>query len=45
MTGKSLDPAVARRIQMRAAKVREDMFQKHEVLDIGVSAIRELRAR
>jgi hypothetical protein len=45
MTGKTLDPAVSRRIQERAAKIREKVFQKHGLLDIGVPAIRELRDR
>lgn len=45
MTGKRLDPVIARRIQERAAKVREEVFQKHGLLDIGVPAIREFRDR
>ena len=45
VSGKKLDPAVARRIQERAAKVRAEVFQKHGVLDIGVPAIREFRDR
>ena len=43
MTGKPLDPDVARRIHERAEKAREEVFQKHGVLNIGVPAIRELR--
>jgi len=43
MTGKPLDPEVARRIHERAEKAREEIFRRHGVLDIGVPAIRELR--
>lgn len=43
MSGKKLDPEIARRVRERAAKITEDIRQKHGVLDIGVPAIRELR--
>ncbi|MBL8796315.1 MAG: hypothetical protein JNM56_20615 [Planctomycetia bacterium] len=43
MTGQSLPPQTARRIHERAEKIRQDVLQKHGVLDIGVPAIRELR--
>lgn len=42
-TGKPLDPDVAQRIPERGQHLREEVFQKHGVLDIGVPAIRELR--
>jgi hypothetical protein len=42
-TGKPLDPDVAQRIRERGQRLREEVFQKHGVLDIGVPAIRELR--
>ena len=42
-TGQPLDPVVARRIHERAESIRQETFQKHGVLDIGVPAIRELR--
>jgi hypothetical protein len=42
-TGRPLDPEVARRIRERGDRIREEVFQKHGLLDIGVPAIRELR--
>jgi len=43
MTGKPLDPEVARRIRERGDRIREQILAEHGVLDIGVPAIRELR--
>jgi hypothetical protein len=43
VSGKLLDPKVARRVQERADRIREEIRQKHGVLDIGEPAIRELR--
>ena len=43
ISGKVLDPEVVRRIRERAERIREEIQQKHGVLDIGVPAIRELR--
>ncbi|HEV3117897.1 MAG TPA: hypothetical protein VGY58_12650, partial [Gemmataceae bacterium] len=37
------DPEFARRIREEAERVREQVLQRNGVLDIGVSAIRELR--
>lgn len=45
MAGKKLDPAIARRVHQRADRIREEIFQKHGLLDIGVPAIREFRDR
>ena len=42
-TGKPLNPDVAQRIRERGQRLREEVFQKHGVLDLGVRAIRELR--
>jgi hypothetical protein len=42
-TGRKIDPQLRRRIDERADKVRDDIFHKHGVLDIGVPIIRELR--
>ena len=42
-SGKPLDPEVAKRVRAKGQKIREDIFKKHGVLDIGVPAIRELR--
>jgi hypothetical protein len=44
-TGKPLDPAVARSIRERAEHIRQEIFDEHGILDIGVPAIRELRDR
>jgi hypothetical protein len=43
MTGKPLDAEIAKRIRDRGDRIREEIRQKHGVLDIGVPAIRELR--
>jgi hypothetical protein len=42
-TGKPLDADTYRRIRDRADRVRDAIFREHELLDIGVPAIRELR--
>jgi len=42
-TGQPLDPEVARRIRERGDRIREEVFQKYGLLNIGVPAIRELR--
>jgi hypothetical protein len=42
-TGAPLDPEVARRVRERAERVREEVFRRHGVVDLGVPAIRELR--
>jgi hypothetical protein len=38
-----LDPEVARRIRERGDRIREEIFRRHCLQDIGVPAIRELR--
>jgi hypothetical protein len=43
MTGKKLDPEIARRVRERAAEITERIHREHGVLDIGTPAIRELR--
>lgn len=43
MTGKPLDPEVYRRIRQRSARISEEVFEKHGLLDVGVPAIRALR--
>jgi hypothetical protein len=42
-SGRPLAPDVARRIRERGERIREETFRKHGILDIGSSAIRELR--
>ena len=41
--GKPLDPEVARRIHARAARITEQIRQKHGTLNIAVDLIRETR--
>ena len=43
MTGKPLDPEIARRVRTEGEKVRREIFAKHGLVDIAVPAIRELR--
>jgi hypothetical protein len=42
-TGKPLDPETYRRIRERADHIRDEIFRKHGLVDIGVPSIRELR--
>jgi hypothetical protein len=42
-SGKPLDPEVVRRVQARAARVRQQILAEHGVQDIGVPILRELR--
>ncbi len=44
-TCKPLDPEVAERLRKETDDLREHLFRKHSVLDIGVPAIRELRGQ
>jgi hypothetical protein len=39
------DPEAAKRARAETDRVREEIFRKHGILDIGVPAIRELRDR
>lgn len=41
--GRKPDPELTRRVRDRAEQIREQVFQKHGVLDIGGPAIRALR--
>ena len=43
VSGKPLDPEVAKRVRDRGRKIRDEIFHQHGLLDIGVPAIRELR--
>jgi hypothetical protein len=43
MTGKPLDPEIARRVRAEGEKVRQEIFANHGLVDIAVPAIRELR--
>ena len=41
--GKPVPADVAQRVHERALQVRQEIFEKHGVLNIGVDIIRELR--
>ncbi len=41
--GQPLDPEIAQRVRRRGAKIRNEVFRKHGLVDIAVPAIRELR--
>ena len=41
--GRPVPPDIARRVHERAERIRQEILEKHGVLDIGVPAIRELR--
>jgi hypothetical protein len=43
MTGKPLDPEIARRVRAEGEKVRQEIFARHGLVEIAVPAIRELR--
>lgn len=43
LAGQPLDPNIARRIRERGDRIREQILREHGVVEIGVSAIRELR--
>jgi hypothetical protein len=43
LSGKPLDPEIARRLRERGDRIREEVYRQHGLLDIGVPAIRELR--
>ncbi len=40
---KPIPPEVRQRVQERATRIRQEVYEKHGRLDIGVAAIRELR--
>lgn len=43
LSGTSVDAEVARRVQQRSRLIREEVFRKHGLVDVAVTAIRELR--
>ena len=43
MTGKPLDPAIAKWAREQREKMRQEIFEKHGLLDFAVPTIRELR--
>ena len=43
LTGTPVDADVAHRVQERSRLIREEVFRKHDLVDIAVPAIRELR--
>ncbi|HXG12717.1 MAG TPA: hypothetical protein VNK04_23365 [Gemmataceae bacterium] len=42
-SGKPVPAHVARRVRERAERIRQELLERHGILDIGVPAIRELR--
>ena len=42
-SGKPVDPAVVHRIRELAELVRDSVYRRHGLLDVGVPAIREIR--
>lgn len=45
LAGRTPDPEIVRRVRERAAKITEEIRQKHGLLDIGVPSIRDFRDR
>ena len=43
MTGKPLDPEIARRVRERSERATETLRQKHGTMNIAVDLIREVR--
>jgi hypothetical protein len=43
LTGKAIDPEIAKRIHAKARKIRERVFREYGLVDIAVPAIREFR--
>jgi hypothetical protein len=43
MTGKPLDPAIAKWVREESEKMRQEIFRKHGLVDIAVPAVREFR--
>jgi len=42
-TAKPLDAETYRRIRERADRIRDELFRKHGLVDIGAPSVRELR--
>jgi hypothetical protein len=38
-----LDPAIARRVEERAERMRQELFERHGLLNVAVDLIREAR--
>jgi hypothetical protein len=38
-----LDPAIARRVEERAERTRQEVFERHGLLNVAVDLIREIR--
>lgn len=43
LTGKPIDPEIAKQIHAKAKKIRERILREHGLVDIAVPAIREFR--
>jgi hypothetical protein len=43
LAGKKVDPEIENRVRAEADRIKEEIFKKHGLLNIGTQAIRELR--
>lgn len=43
ISGRPLDPEIVRRVEERGEKVRQEILEKHGVLNVAVDLIREIR--
>jgi hypothetical protein len=43
LSGRRLDPEIARRVHERARTIRQEILQKHGVINVAVDLIREIR--
>jgi hypothetical protein len=43
LAGTPVDPGIARRVQERGRRIRDEVLRTHGVVDVAVPAIRELR--
>ena len=41
--GRPVDAEVAKRVHERAMRIRDEIYHRHGLVDVGVPAIRELR--
>ena len=41
--GQPVDPEVARRVRERSERVRQEIFDRHGVVNVGADIIREMR--
>ena len=44
LSGRRLDPEIARRVHERAKTIRQEILQRHGIINVAVDLIRETRA-